>query len=58
MVYQNMSNAEIRLEIEKLTNKFEAKKNMIVAICEEMNKIEKEYMAAKKELDLRKNIFI
>lgn len=58
MEYQNMSNAEIKLEIERLTNEFDAKKRKLVDLCDEMTKIEQQYMLAKKELDLRKNIFI
>ena len=56
--YKDMSNAEIKLRIETLTNLFESKKNKIVEICEEMEKIEKEYLEAKHEIDIRKNIYL
>ena len=56
--YDNMSNAELKLAIERLTNEFESKKNKMIKICEEMDDIEKKYLAVKHELDNRKNIFI
>lgn len=53
-----MSNAEIKLSMERLTNNFEMKKNKLVELCKEMEEIEREFLSAKKELELRKNIFI
>jgi hypothetical protein len=58
MKYQEMSNAELKLEIEKLFNEFEAEKRKVVSICENMEKIEQKYLTAKKELDMRKNIYL
>ena len=58
MEYQNMSNAELKLVMEKLTNEFEAKKNALIILCKEMERVEHEYLSAQKELDMRKNIYI
>lgn len=58
MDYKDMSNAEIKLSMERLTNNFEMKKNKLVELCKEMEEIEREFLSAKKELELRKNIFI
>lgn len=56
MEYQNMSNAELKLEVEKLTNEFETKKRLLVNVCEEMEDIERKFLSAKKELEMRRNI--
>lgn len=56
MEYQNMSNVELKLEVEKLTNEFEAKKRLLVNVCEEMEDIERKFLSAKKELEMRRNI--
>jgi hypothetical protein len=56
--YSEMSNSELKLQIESLTNMFESKKNMLKKICEEMGEIEKEYLKASRELDIRKNMFL
>ena len=56
--YKEMSNAELKLCIETFTNEYEGKKNQIIKICESMGEIEKEYLKAKHELEIRKNIYI
>ena len=56
--YNELSNTEIKLRIEVLENSFESKKNELFKICEEMNNIEKEYLEAKHELEIRKNIYL
>lgn len=56
--YKTMSNSELRMEMESLTNMFEGKKLKLRAICEEMDEIEKEYNKVKQELDVRKNTLI
>ena len=56
--YNELSNTEIKLRIEVLENSFESKKNELIKICEEMNNIEKEYLEAKHELEIRKNIYL
>lgn len=56
--YKTMSNSELRMEMESLTNMFEGKKLKLRAICEEMDEIEKEYNKVKQELDVRKNALI
>ena len=54
--YKEMSNSELKLQIESLRNIFESKKNMLKNICEEMGEVEKEYLSAAHELEIRKNI--
>lgn len=54
--FSKMSNAEIKLHLKKLENEFESKKKEIVTKCDEMKKIEDEYLMAENELNLRKNI--
>ena len=44
--YKEMSNSELKLQIESLRNIFESKKNMLRNICEEMGEVEKEYLDA------------
>jgi hypothetical protein len=56
--YNEMSNSEIRMRIETLKNEFEAKKIKLRELCEEMDKIEKEYLDANNELSVRKNIYL
>lgn len=51
-----LSNSEIKLYMETLSNMFENKKNELTKICEDMEEIENEYLSAKRELDIRKNI--
>lgn len=53
-----MSNSELKLHIEKLKNLFESKKNKIVKLCEELDEIEKDFINAKHEMDIRKNIYL
>jgi hypothetical protein len=52
----DLSNSEIKLYMETLSNMFENKKNELTKICEDMEEIENEYLSAKRELDIRKNI--
>ena len=54
--YKEMSNSELKLQIESLRNIFESKKNMLKNICEEMGEVEKEYLNATNELKIRKKI--
>lgn len=56
--YQEMSNAEIKVRIEALKNLFESKKNKIINLCKEMDDIEKEYLEAQHEINIRKNLYI
>ena len=56
--YKEMSNSELKLQIESLRNIFECKKNMLKNICEEMGEVEKEYLNATHELKIRKNILL
>jgi hypothetical protein len=54
----NMSNSELKIYIETLRNSFEGKKSSLKKICEEMGGIEKEYLSAMHELEIRKNIYL
>lgn len=56
--YKEMSNSEIKLRIEVLKNEFESKKIKLRKVCEEMDEIEKEYLDANNELNIRKNIYL
>lgn len=56
--YKEMSNIDIKLRIETLKNLFENKKKNLLSLCKEMNDIEKEYLKAQHEIDLRKNLYI
>jgi predicted nucleic acid-binding Zn-ribbon protein len=58
MEYSNMSNAEIRLRLDSLSNEFESKKRKLSELCEEMDKIEREYLKAKSELEIRRTLYI
>ena len=53
-----LSNTELKLYITTLTNLFESKKSELVKLCEYMGEIENEYLLAKRELEMRKNIFL
>jgi hypothetical protein len=53
-----LSNVELKLYLEVLNNSFEGKKQQLTKICEEMGEIEKEYLNAKHELEIRKNIYL
>ena len=54
--YKEMSNSELKLQIESLRTILESKTNMLKNICEEMGEVEKEYLNATHELKIRKNI--
>jgi hypothetical protein len=53
-----MSNIEIKIYLENLNNEFEGKKLKLKAICEEMDKLEREYLKAKNELEIRRNLYV
>jgi len=56
--YAEMSNTELKLCIETLNQEFEKKKADLIVLCENMDRIEKEYIKAKHELEIRKNLYI
>lgn len=56
--YNELSNAELRLRMETLTHNFENKKAELIKLCEEMDRVEKDYLRAKHELEIRKNIYM
>ena len=55
--YSALSNSELKIHIETLRNLFESKKRELKEICEEMGKIENEYIKATHEIEIRKNIY-
>lgn len=55
--YNEMSNIELKLCMEQLTQEFESKKTKLLQLSEDMKKIEKKYLKAKHELEIRKNLF-
>lgn len=54
--YKELSNIEIKLRMEQLKNEFDAKRTQVLDICDQMKKLEDEYLLAENELNLRKNI--
>ena len=56
--YNELSNVELKLQIETYAQEFESKKNTVIKLCEEMGKIETEYLKAKHELEIRKNLYL
>lgn len=54
---KDLSNTELKLYLKTLEDSFEAKKIELRAICEEMDAIEKEYLGAKHQLEIRRSIF-
>jgi hypothetical protein len=56
--YSSLSNSELKLHIESLTNLFESKKNKIIKLCEELEDIEKEYLKATNEVKIRRDIYL
>lgn len=56
--YNELSNTELRLRMETLTHDFENKKAELIKLCEEMDRVEKDYLRAKHELEIRKNIYM
>jgi flagellar biosynthesis chaperone FliJ len=56
--YNEMGNSELKMYIEQLSNEFEAKKIKLKELCENMDKIEREYLKAKHELEIRRNLYI
>jgi hypothetical protein len=55
--YSEMSNTELKLHIESLSNIFESKKIALMNICDEMKEVERQYLSAKNELNIRKNLY-
>lgn len=56
--YSDLSNSELKILIETFKNEFEGKKIKLKEICEEMANIEKQYIDAINELNIRKNIYL
>ncbi len=55
--YNEMSNTELKMCMEKYSQEFESKKTQLIQLCEDMDKIEKKYLKVKHELEIRKNLF-
>lgn len=53
--FSEMSSAEIKLYQQELTNEYEVLKNKISEILNELDKLDKIYNCAEKELNKRKN---
>ena len=52
-----LTNSELKLYIQSLTDEFEAKKAKLAEICKEMEELEAQYNSAQNEINLRKTIF-
>lgn len=55
--YNNMSNSELQIVLETIENEFEAKKNSILSICDELEKLKLKYDRIIAEINSRKNAF-
>lgn len=55
--YNNMTNTELKLCLETLENEFNAKKNEIEKLCDDLKEIQKKVRKVDNEISLRKNIF-
>lgn len=55
---KELSNAELKLYMKSLQDEFEGKKLSLQKICDEMDAIEQEYLWAKNESEIRKNLFV
>lgn len=55
---KGLSNAELKIYLTNLENEFEGKKIKLREICEEMDAIEEEYLSAKQEMEIRKNLYV
>lgn len=55
--YTDMSNSEIKICIERLRNEFESRKIKLKEICKEMDTIERDYINATHELEMRRKIY-
>lgn len=55
--YNNMTNTELKLCIETIQNEFEAKKQEMIKLCEDMENIQNRYNAVNAEINIRKIVF-
>ena len=55
--YNNMTNTELKLCIETIQNEFEAKKQEMIKLCEDMKNIQNRYNAVNAEINIRKIVF-
>lgn len=53
-----MSNSELKLYLETLENEFNAKKNELIRLSEEIEKIKTKYNNVNNELCSRNNLFL
>lgn len=51
-----MSNAELRQHLSNMENEFNARKNKVQKLFEEMSLLENEYLKIEREIKLRKTI--
>lgn len=55
--YNNMTNSELKICLEQTENEFEAKKNEVKRLVDELEKLKLKYNNINNELNSRKNIF-
>lgn len=55
--YNNMSNSELKICLETFENEFEAKKNQILNIANELEKLKIKYDKIVNEINSRKKVF-
>lgn len=58
IVYSEMSNAELKLSIEKFYNEFVSLKSQMLELAKKMEKAQSEYEKANNELNNRKDILL
>lgn len=58
IVYSEMSNAELKLSIEKFYNEFVSLKSQMLELAKKMVKAQSEYEKANNELNNRKDILL
>lgn len=56
--YSGMSNADLKLCVEKYYNEFESVKSQIIELCKKLEEVQTEYQKADSELNNRKNILL
>ena len=55
--YKGMSNSELKLALAQIDNEFEAKKNEILRLCDDLDKLNAKYENINNELNFRKNLY-
>ena len=55
--YVNMSNSELKILLSTIENEFDAKKDKILRLCEELKALQLKHENVNNELSSRKNLF-